>query len=491
MNLSTSSLKAQELLFFVVCLLLGGLAEVSFFHAPVGVSYIVFVTGFYLVFFTRYRSFAFRQRRMGLLLMLIILTLSANYFLYDVLIFNLLNALLIPFFIVVHTVMLTKPSYIRWDRPIFIVRLIMTFFGAFVYNSSFLKRLYKRMFKQLDEKNSDVMKKVFLGLLIGVPLLFFVVGLLVQADEAFERFLSIFPNWLGGLEINETIVRIGVALALGWLFFGMMQILPREETKTPPIAKGEGEKYDGIVSLTVLILLNMVYALFTAVQFSYFFGGELYGGMSYSEYARRGFFELVVVSLINLTVLVIMLKINRPEGKKVDRTLRGMYSLLIVFSGILLISAFQRLMLYEAEYGYTMARVLPHVFMIFLLVIFIYTGIRVWIDRLPLIHFYILTAILFYAGLNAVNVEAWIVDKNIDRFEETGKLDVSYLNSLGYTGVDGLLDIYQTNPELEEVRGTLNRRKTEWAADDRLEDKWQSFNIAKYKVTQRMEEWKP
>ncbi|MCA0972580.1 DUF4173 domain-containing protein [Halobacillus litoralis] len=482
--MSTPPLKIQELLFFVICLALGGLAELSFFHAPVGISYLVFTTGFYLVFFLRYRRFPFRQRRMGILMMFVILVLSANYVLYDAFIFQLLNALLLPTLMLAHLVLLTKPSYIHWYRGTFLIRMITTFFGAFAFNAYFLQRLYKRIFKQMDEKNSEVMRKVLLGLLIGAPLLFVVVGLLMQADAAFQNFLSVFPDWLNGLEVNEVFIRVLIALALGWLFFGVMQILPREETKTPAEPK-QGETYDGIVSLTILILLNVVYALFTAVQFTYFFGGELYEGMSYAEYARRGFFELVVVSLVNLTVLVIMLKINRPDAKKLDRTLRSMYSLLIVFSGILLVSAFQRLMLYEAEYGYTMARVLPHVFMIFLIVIFAYTGIRVWIDRLPLIHFYLITAVLFYTGLNAVNVEAWIVDRNIDRYEETGKLDIDYLNSLGYTGVDGLIEIYQEYPEYKNLERKLEERKEEWTNQERA---WQSFNIPRYEVVKKLDD---
>ncbi|WP_079477149.1 DUF4153 domain-containing protein [Halobacillus salinus] len=488
--MATSALKAQEFWFFVVCLLLGGLAELSFFHAPVGVSYLLFITGFYLVFFVRYRSFTFRQRRMGLLMMVVILILASNYFFYDVLVFNLLNAVAIPVLVLAHLVLITKPSYIRWDRPFFLIRMIVTVFGSFVYNTGFIKRLYNRMFKQVDNKHSDVVKKVMLGLLIGLPLLSVIVGLLMQADEAFGNLLSVFPQWLNGLEMNEAMARTILAIVIGFLFFGALQILPREETKTLPEWK-KGEKYDGIVSLTVLILLNLVYALFTAVQFSYFFGGELYGGMSYSEYARRGFFELVIVSLVNLTVLVIMLSINRPEGSKVDRTLRGMYSLLIVFSGILLVSAFQRLMLYEAEYGYTMARVLPHVFMVFLLVIFIYTGIRVWIDHLSLLHFYLLTALVFYAGLNAVNVEAWIVDRNLDRFEETGKLDVRYLSSLGYTGIDGLLDVYEQHPDMDSLQSILIEDRKNYTVTDEWEDSWQSFNITKYEVTKRLENWHP
>ncbi len=487
----SNTLKSQDLIFFVVCLALGGLAELSFFHAPVGVSAIVFVFGFYLVFFIRFRHFAFRQRRMGMLVMFVILVLASNYFLYDAFLFKALNALLLPSFMLAHLVLLTKPAAIRWHQFSFLKRMVGTVFGSFVYNTVFMNKVYRRIFKGMDEKQSDVLKKILLGLLIGVPLLMVVVVLLMQADQAFQNMLAVIPDWLVGLEINEVTVRVVVALALGWLFFGVLQILTRKAPDRTQEESTQMEKQDGIVSITILLLLNIVYVLFTAIQFTYFFGGELYGDMSYAEYARRGFFELIMVSLLNLTVLLLMLTINRPEGKKVGFTLRIMYTLLIFFSGIMLISAFNRLMMYEAHYGFTMARVLPHVFMIFLLVIFVYTCIRVWMDRLPLIHFYILTAVLFYTGLNAVNVEAWIVDRNIERYQETGKLDVHYLNSLSYTGVDGLLDVYELNPDIPQLEKTLEARKALWTDRDSTYDSWQSFTIPKYKVIERLQEWNP
>ena len=76
-------------------------------------------------------------------------------------------------------------------------------------------------------------------------------------------------------------------------------------TKRPGILKPIS--MDGIITLTVLLLLDLVYVLFVAIQFKYFFSGTLGDGYTYAEYARRGFFELLFVTLINLTVTTVVI----------------------------------------------------------------------------------------------------------------------------------------------------------------------------------------
>ena len=68
---------------------------------------------------------------------------------------------------------------------------------------------------------------------------------------------------------------------------------------------------DGIITLTVLLLINLVYVLFIAVQFKYFFSGTLEDGFTYAEYARRGFFELLFVTLINLSISIAVITLTK------------------------------------------------------------------------------------------------------------------------------------------------------------------------------------
>ena len=91
-----------------------------------------------------------------------------------------------------------------------------------------------------------------------------------------------------------------------------MQVLLQNKN---PIVPKEGSLkpigMDGIITLTVLLLFNIVYILFIAVQFKYFFSGTLEDGFTYAEYARRGFFELLFVTLINLSITIAVITLTK------------------------------------------------------------------------------------------------------------------------------------------------------------------------------------
>ena len=175
---------------------------------------------------------------------------------------------------------------------------------------------------------------------------------------------------------------------------------------------------DGIITLTVLLLLDLVYVLFVAVQFKYFFSGTLEDGYTYAEYARRGFFELLFVTLINLTVTTGVIYFTKSIQGFLKKVIRLALTVLVLSSGVLLISAFMRMAMYEDAYGFTFTRVLVHSFMIFLMIIFAYTLVKIWLEKLSLFHFYFIASLIYYAGINVVNIDKIVVDRNIARFED-------------------------------------------------------------------------
>ncbi|MFL6554942.1 MAG: DUF4173 domain-containing protein, partial [Bacillus sp. (in: firmicutes)] len=80
-------------IFLMLCLLLGVLGEEAFFRGEIGISYFVFISGFYSVFLWRYRCFQFSHQRLGYLILCCIWLMSANYFLNNNFLFYGLNIL--------------------------------------------------------------------------------------------------------------------------------------------------------------------------------------------------------------------------------------------------------------------------------------------------------------------------------------------------------------------------------------------------------------
>jgi hypothetical protein len=470
-------MKKGDWIFFIVCLVLGVLAERSFLHGKIGLSYPVFITCFYGVFFWRYSSFSFTNKKLGLLLVASIWLLAASFFLHSNMVLYMMNILVIPVMVLIQLVLVTYPVENQWHRWPFVQKLFLSVGAAIAYVFRFIMQGPRLAVRGLEESKSATIRKVLIGLVISFPLLFVILNLLVSADQQFGNLLGTVPRWLLGLKIEEEIFRTIAVTIYTLTIFGLLQVL---RTKQPlplePSAQKEKISWDSVISLTVLTLLNIVYLLFVVVQFKYFFSETLKEGYTYAEFARRGFFELLSVTMLNLLIISTLVSFVEKGSKLLTLVIRGLLSLLVIFSGVMLYSAFIRLFMYEEAYGFTFARVLAHSFMIFLLVILCYSFMRIWMDQLSLVRFYIISAILFYTLVNTVQLDTFIVERNLERYSETGKIDIYYLNSLSYEGVEGLVELYRLNPDHPGLSELLLQRKQDLLY---TEERWNSINLSR------------
>ncbi|OCA90587.1 hypothetical protein A8F94_01510 [Bacillus sp. FJAT-27225] len=475
-------MKKEDWLFLVLCLALGVLAEEAFLWSQLGISYFIFIFAFYGLFFWRFRKFPYRNQRLGWLVLGAIWVLSATYFLYDTGVFYALNLLAIPVLVIFHISLITGPKSADWANPAFLAHIIMRMIESIVYNLGVVQLLGRIIQRRAKGRNSAVLSKVLIGIGISIPVLFVVLNLLISADSQFERIITNI-DWFSFN--GETLFRIIAVLVFTFSFFGFMQVHLKKRVELNPIRFGEPPLgLDPVIILTVLLLLDAVYVLFVGVQFTYFFSGTLGEGYTFAEYARRGFFELVVVSLINLTVSVTVLYFTKKREGGLWRIIQSGLSVLVLSSGVILTSAFMRMLMYEEAYGFTILRVLVHSFMIFLLVIFTYTLVKIWLSRLSLIHFYFIAALIFYTVLNVISIDQIVVDRNLDRYEQTGKIDVEYLAYMSDTGLIALIDLYHKNPEVPRLKDVL---KDKLAAGDG-EDHWQSFNLTRERAKEKLME---
>ena len=136
------------------------------------------------------------------------------------------------------------------------------------------------------------------------------MNLLIEADAQFERLMIMLPQ-LVSFRVDY-VIRFIVILIYTFGFFGFMQVLLQKkievihkETNSKPFS------LDGIISLTFIVLLDIVYMVFVAVQFKYFFSGTFENGLTYAEYARKGFFELLFVTIINLSITTVIITFSK------------------------------------------------------------------------------------------------------------------------------------------------------------------------------------
>jgi len=341
------------------------------------------------------------------------------------------------------------------------------------------------------QRGSRNLLPVIRGLLLALPVLVIFTLLLASADLIFADYLKdlfsleILPDLL------ELLWRGIIVLGSAWfLAGGLAYALSRSQALDD---QGALEKVFGSLAqvmrlgfievATVLILVDLLFLVFVWIQFAYLFGGRAnitLEGYTYAEYARRGFFELVAVSVLTLGLILSLRWLTRRETPRQVRIFNGLSSLMVGLVLVILASAFQRLRLYEAAYGYTQLRLYSHVFMVWLAVAFVWFLVTLWRwpDRFAIGAF--VAALGFLVTLNAINPDAFIARQNLARYQVTGKLDAYYLTKLSEDAVPALvLAIEQvTGDEREVLSGYLRYRLERMETSARWRS-WPSFHLAR------------
>lgn len=466
-------LQKRTLTLFIFCFISGLLFHYFFYAKTAGISVLLFTILLYTVFFTQNREVMKSQRKLSWFFLLAILLLAATYGLFTNEMFQFFNIVVLPLLFLYHTFLLKKGIPGEWAKPVIIARLgesIADMIEVFFKSFSIVGVLAK---KRMDEQKYEVGKRVLLGLLISAPILFFVTYLLMSSDAQFSHMMYRIPNWFISLSpwsaIFQVIIVIGVTLALFSYFLSLNIKAKLDGYVEEEVVK---QPFDIIIVGTILILINIVYVLYAFSQFTYFFQMDPANSTttySYASYARKGFAELTVVSIINFTILLLVLHYTNLKGKVSQALIRSLLTLLVGFSGFMLFSAYHKLSLYEQAYGFTYSRILAHSFMILLFVMLFIAFIRIWTKKIGLLKTYVVLAISYYVILNYLNIDVIIAENNMNWYNKTGKIDSIYMEALSDDVIPYLIDLEeQTGQKSEYVHYRIdqllqgNQSWTEW-----------------------------
>ncbi|MGG1663008.1 DUF4153 domain-containing protein [Brevibacillus sp. NRS-1366] len=467
---------------------IGCLGDFLFYGKEFGISYPLFLIGMYAFFFwqarQRHHLTITSRQAFAWLLTVPIFLLGLTFFLYSNGFFHLVNFVLVPFLFVVQTMLLTKRHRAKWYTISFIGEVLETVLFYTLKYTRLPFILAKEWIKErVDREKYGVITKVLAGVGISVPILLVVLGLLSNADSVFGHFLSEIPSMLFDVGSAEALFRLLVIGLVTLVLFGYMYALlgQREARVELPVPKDEVGKivWDGIILVTILTIINVVYAAFVFIQISYLFSGEeaaLPDGVTYAEYAKNGFNELVSVTIINFIILLSTMHLASRAKPLLYRMVQILLSFLTVCTSFMLFSAYFRLSLYEEAYGYTHARLLAHAFMIFLFVLFVIALLKIWRNAFSLMKYYAIVALVSYVLLNYVNMDAMIAKNNLSRYYATGNIDIEYLSRLSYDAIPVIMELAKD----KSVAASLQYR-LEYKKEDLQEEKsWQSFNLARY-----------
>lgn len=278
-----------------------------------------------------------------------------------------------------------------------------------------------------NQKRAKGVLSVLISLFICVPILLVVILLLCDADPVF--FESIRHIFSGNLLPDVKFYRYLFALALGLMLFSWCFSL---RTTTPWHTHSKHKTIPAVFPSILLPLLNLVYLLFVYIQFSHLFGGAESAAMTggYAQYARTGFFQLVLVSGLNLAVL------GLSAASSKNLWLRWMASLLVAATCVILFSALWRMRLYISVYGLTVLRVLTLWGMVAIFCLILIVLASFFVRRMHTFAAATICLLALWVALNAVDIHSLIIQYNIDHYAsgELEQIDLDYLRTLSPNG---------------------------------------------------------
>ena len=215
-----------------------------------------------------------------------------------------------------------------------------------------------------DESARSRGTAVVRGVSLAMPVVL-VIGMLLSAAD------PVFRSWFNPPLLLQHLVLIGIG---GWLLVGLFRAANASHpTVDLPVAPRLGTTE----AVSVLGALCALYAAFVAAQVVALSGGAHHvlatRGLTYGEYARQGFFQLLAAATLTLIVLLSV----RACADRARLSLTLLSEATVALTLGVVIVAIRRLQLYESAYGLTMLRLASTVTAAWIGLVFTLLGIAI------------------------------------------------------------------------------------------------------------------
>ncbi len=324
-------------------------------------------------------------------------------------------------------------------------------------------------------------KGVLTGLICALPVIAIVVPLLISADAAFEKMLGFLKDF--------NFVRAAFAVILGVIIFFFLYAHAygtrhRVYARTPRVNQ-QKRSLPTAALMSFSGAISLVYVLYIISQLTYFFSaftGKTPTDFLPATYARRGFFEMCIICVINLIIMFCVILFSSRNKGKVQRPIAAICTFISLFSLLLITTAISKMVLYINRFGLTRLRLLTSAFMIFLGIVFILLILRLFITKLPYMRPVVLAAAIIIMLVGFADIDATIAHYNIHAYQ-SGKLsgiDIQQLTNLNDSAVPYMLTLLDDEDESvrNKVRMHLDVRRS--ALKLKLERKQNDFRVFNY-----------
>ena len=457
-----------NLLIWIILLVIWN--SILFFEKKLGLSVTLFIIPLIILIYYSLKINNKIKDKKGLLFIIPIILLSLTYLIFDNYFFRVTNTLAIP-------ILLTL-LYIYTIKPTFNIKnIIESIIKIVIEPLSHIGNVYHLITEQIKKKIkvSNKIKRVTKSIIIIIPIVLIVLFLLSSADQIFGNIFNKLFNLTSKISLSNTIKRLIPMIILFFYLSATINYLLYNYSKTENNEKEINLNIDSLTVKILLTTLNIIYIIFDIIQIKSLILHQVSMNISYAEYAREGFFQLMIVSFINLIIILVSKSIEKKQDEKSKKYIKIMNLIMVFLTFIIIISSFIRMHMYETEFGYTLLRLLVYFSLITEIILLIPTIIYIINSKFNIVKYYIIILITMYITINFINIDYIIAYRNIKRYYETNDIDIYYLMNNHTDNIPLLIDLYnKTDDEniKEDLKEYLNSIETKTNG-------FQEFNISK------------
>ncbi len=485
---------------WLVVLALGWLCDFLFWQQSFGVNFAIFAMACLIGAFYLLLSDGLRPHRTSLILVPLFIFFLAVTFIRAEPMTTFLSFTFTLLTLTILTITYLGGRWLQYTLADYLSKTALLIINMIVRPIQFSLDVRKAQAESGIKSSKYNFMPILRGLIIALPIVAIFASLLSSADVVFGQRLDDFIELFKLEKLPEYIFRLIYILVIGYALAGVVlyasteskdeKLIGEDKPTIPPFL---GFTESSIILGSVIIL----FAIFVVIQFQYFFGGETninVEGYTYAEYARNGFGELVTVAFFALLMLLTLSAITKRATESQRKIYSGLGVALVALLLVMLVSAFQRLNLYEAAYGFSRIRTYTHVFLIWLGLLLVATIVLEMLRKERLFAIAMLIASFGFAiSLPLLNVDAFIVNQNIKREltqPNAVDLDSQYFIELSDDAVPALVDALHSSTLPDSVHEKVvaalacirYEREQQKRYDEEDDDKysWQEFHLSRF-----------
>ncbi len=376
-----------------------------------------------------------------------------------------------------------------------------------------LKDAFKSFIPKENGNKSNKTKKlkeVAIGIAVALPLCVIAIVLLVLSDDAFSSLLN---KLLLNVELSFNFASVVPSLLMSAILFPFVasfsfSIKNSKNKNKDKNLKNKMQKVAPTVVKTIMVLLLAIYFVYLFSQLAYFFSAfknilpENYR-FTYSEYARKGFFETTVLAILNISVMAFSLIFTTRNGKKVDKTVKILSCIMCGFTALFVVTSISKIAMYVNRYGLTERRFAAAVFDLMLILCIVLFVVHLFAPKVPYAKILIVSCMLVVSLIFFISPAKIIAIYNTEQYlnDNIKTIDIDHLDSLGADAVVQLEKLalkpkkpndlisyqYQADARRKLANTFYGKEYVYYSNDENDGEKFKydshgTFNLSKYKA---------